>query len=115
MRALKMTVEHTQNLLTLSQYGKLETELEVTSDVMAEAGFLFSALYQRAEFKGNMDALRAHLFATAKGNLRCLPPTKDAFRLHVLRGLHQIAVSKRAHLSHPVYPTTTCFGPQVKH
>ena len=71
------------------------------------------ALYGRADFCGNLDELRAHLFGTTKGDLRCLPPTEDAFLQHILRGLHQIVVNKSAHDPVPEYPIATMFGRKV--
>ena len=71
------------------------------------------SLYDRNGFGGNLDALRAHLFANIKGDMRCLPPTEDAFQLHLRRALHQLAVCKRAHLSQPTYPAATDFGREV--
>ena len=62
------------------------------------------SLYDRNGFGGNLDALRAHLFANIKGDMLCPPPTEDAFQLHLRRALHQFAVCKRAHLSQPAYP-----------
>jgi hypothetical protein len=32
------------------------------------------SLYDRSDFGGNLDALRAHLFVSLKGDMRCLPP-----------------------------------------
>ena len=42
--------------------------------------------------------------------MRCLPPTEDAFQLHLRRPLHQLAVCKRAHMFPPIYPVPTDFG-----
>ena len=66
------------------------------------------------DFKGNLDELRAYLFVTRKGDLRSLPPTEDAFRLHVLRSLYQIAVWKQASETDPQLPNPCKFGREVK-
>ncbi|XP_060776579.1 uncharacterized protein LOC132886053 [Neoarius graeffei] len=67
----------------------------------------------RSDFVGTLDALRAHLFVNIKGDMRCLPPTEDAFLLHLRRALHQLAVCKRAHLVQPNHPAATEFGRQL--
>ena len=71
------------------------------------------SLYDRSDFGGNLDALRAHLFVSLKGDMRCLPPTEDAFLLHFRRALHQLAMCKRAHMVQPTYPAATDFGRQL--
>ena len=42
-----------------------------------------ASLYESSDFSGHVDALRAHLFGNIKGDMRCLPPTEDAFQLHL--------------------------------
>ena len=79
------------------------------------------SLYDRSDFGGNLDALRAHLFVSLKGDMRCLPPRcltlthqlKMPFLLHLRRALHQLAVCKRAHMVQPTYPAATDFGRQL--
>jgi len=71
------------------------------------------SLYDRSNFGGTLDALRAHLFVSIKGDMRCLPPTEDAFLLHLRRALRQLAVCKRAHMVKPTYPAATAFGRQL--
>jgi hypothetical protein len=90
-----------------------DSNIDLTSEVLDASRHFFVALYDRREFAGNLDVLRAHLFASRKGDLRSLPPTENAFRQHVLRSLHQLVVSKRAHISQPVYPDATIFGIQL--
>ena len=68
------------------------------------------ALYGGQTFS-SLAALRTHLFI-AGGNskdLRCLPPTEDSFRQHLLRCLYATLVQKRAHVPHPVLPVVTTF------
>ena len=79
-------------------------------DVVMAARRYMVSLYERSDFSGNLDALRAHLFGNIKGDMRCLPPTEDAFQLHLYRALHQLAVCKQAHMSLPTYPVATNFG-----
>ena len=74
-----------------------------------EARDFFVALYGREGFK-SLDVLRAHLWSSGKGDLRSLPPTEDAFRLHVSRALYQLLLYKRAYLPDPSMPIPTQFG-----
>ena len=108
-----MALETASKLLPLSQYGEPEEQLNMSDDIIHSARLYFLALYGNAEFPGNLNNLRAHLFATTKGDLRCLPPTENAFELHVLRSLHQIAISKSAHNPSPAYPSAAMFGRKV--
>lgn len=50
-----------------------------------------------------------HLFGNIKGDMHCLPPTEDAFQLHLQQALHQLAVCKQAHTFQPTYPSATDF------
>lgn len=99
-------------LLPPAKYGEPGQSLEVTESIIAAARQYFVLLYNRSDFD-TLDALRAHLFANTKGDLRCLPPTEDAFHLHVLRSLHQMIISKQAHLSEPLRPSATDFGRKI--
>jgi len=112
-RAYKAAVDHMADLLPLARYGDPEESLDVQDDVVTAARHYMTSLYDRSDFGGNLDALRAHLFGNIKGDMRCLPPTEDAFQLHLLRALHQLAVCKRAHLSQPTYPAATDFGREL--
>ena len=112
-RAYKTAVDHLADLLPLCRYGDPEKSLDIQEDVVTAARQYMVSLYDRNGFGGNLDALRAHLFANIKGDMRCLPPTEDAFQLHLRRALHQLAVCKRAHLSQPTYPAATDFGREV--
>lgn len=75
-----------------------EESLDVKEEITTAARQYMVSLYDRSDFVGTLDALRAHLFVNIKGDMRCLPPTEDAFLLHLHRALHQLAVCKRAHL-----------------
>ena len=63
---------------------------------------------------GSLNKLRCHLFMRSKSDIRSLPATEDAFHLHLLRALHQIAVCKRAAEMTPVLPVATEFGRTVE-
>ena len=87
--------------------------LDVLEDVVASVRYYMMSLYGRSYFGGNLDALRAHVFGQIRGDMRCLPPTEDAFLLHLRRALHQLAVCKRAHLYQPTDPPATDFGREL--
>ncbi|KAJ8403227.1 hypothetical protein AAFF_G00354440 [Aldrovandia affinis] len=97
--AYKTAVDHLEDLLPLCRYGDPGESLDVKEDVVTAARQYMVSLYERSDFSGNLDALRAHLFGNIKGDMRYLPPTEDAFQLHLRRALHQLAVCKRAHVS----------------
>jgi len=71
------------------------------------------SLYDRSDFGGNLDALRARLFGNIKGNMCCIPPTEDVIHSHLRRALHQLAILKRAQIFQPMYPVATDFGRQL--
>jgi len=112
-RAYKTAIDSLINLLLLARYGDPGESLEVHDDVITAARCYMMSLYDRSNFGGSLDALRAHLFGNIKGDMHCLPPTEDAFQLHLRRALHQLAVWKRAHISQPTYPTATDFGREL--
>lgn len=68
------------------------------------------ALYGKKDFPGSLDELRCHLFKTKKSDIRSLPPTSDAFRLHLRRALYQILIWKRATIPKLSLPPPTKFG-----
>ncbi len=112
-RAYTTAIKHLTDLLPLCRYGDPEESLEVQEEVITAARQYMVLLYDRSDFGGTLDALRAHLFVSIKGDMRCLPPTEDAFQLHLRRALHQLAVCKRAHMVQPTYPAATDFGRQL--
>ncbi|KAJ8377976.1 hypothetical protein AAFF_G00249660 [Aldrovandia affinis] len=111
--AYKTAVDHLEDLLPLCRYGDPGESLDVKEDVVTAARQYMVSLYERSDFSGNLDALQAHLFGNIKGDMRYLPPTEDAFQLHLRRALHQLAVCKRAHMSQPTYPVATDFGREL--
>ena len=96
--------------MPLCRYGDPEESQDVQEEVITAARRYMVSLYDRSDFGGTLDALRAHLFVSIKGDMRCLPPTADAFLLHLPRALHQLAVCQRAHMVQPTYPAATDFG-----
>ena len=112
-RAYKTAVDHLTNLLPLCRYGDPEESLEVREDVVTAARRYMLSLYERSDFGGNLDALRAHLFGNIKGNMRCLPPTEDVFHLHLCRALHQLAILKHTQMFQPMYPVAIDFGREL--
>ena len=81
--AYKTAVDHLKDLLPLCRYGDSGESLDVTEDVVTAAKLYMASLYESSDFSGHVDALRAHLFGNIKGDMRCLPPTEDAFQLHL--------------------------------
>jgi len=110
-RALKIIAQQLNNLKKFGGFG--EDPSITTEEGINEARFFFKCLYGRPDFVGNLDNLRAHIFATTDNDLRFLPSTEDAFYQHVLRTLMQISVNKASHLSNPEYPDPTQFGRHV--
>ena len=91
----------------LSEFGL--DEWVVIDDALAEARHLFSLMYGRSDIR-NMNEFRQHVFARSKSDLRSLPPTEDAFLLHVKRCLLQIGVYHTAYKCQPNCPPATEFG-----
>jgi hypothetical protein len=113
-QALAVALTNMTRLSDLGRFAEPGTDYElVSAAVMAASRYFFAALYGRCDFSGSIDELRAHLFATSKGDLRALPPTEDAFKLHVLRSLNQIIVCKTAHMPMPNYPDPLQFGRHI--
>lgn len=113
-RALKIIGEHSSNLAKFGAYGdrSIVTPDQV-DEAISEARFFFKCLYNKPDYSGNLDTLRAHLFATTANDLRYLPPTEDAFHQHVLRALIQISINRSSHCSYTEYPDPTHFGRHV--
>lgn len=96
-KAAIVALQFLNRLPLLSSFGFGD---HVTDDLVAEAREFFCTLYGRPGFS-SLDKLRAHLFASSKRDLRSLPPTEDAFRLHLLRSLCQFNLYKQAFLTNP--------------
>lgn len=91
-QAYATAVKHLTDLLPLCGYGDPEESLDVEEEVITAARQYMVSLYDRSDFDGTLDALRAHLFVSIKGDVHCLSPTEDAFLLHLRQALHQLAV-----------------------
>jgi len=109
-QAYTTAIEHLTDLLLQCRYGGPEESLDVQEQVIIATRRYMVSLYDRSDFGGTLDALRAHLFVSIKGDMRCLPPTEDAFLLHVHQTLHQLVVCKQAHMVQPNYPAASDFG-----
>lgn len=110
-RALKVALDCHRILEPFAEYGLLpECNLDVSEAILDSACRYTCALYGKRNFQGSMDELRCHMFRTTKSDIRSLPPTSDAFCLHVKRALYQILIWKRATLSKISLPTPTGFG-----
>ena len=98
-------------LTWLDAFPTLQREdFTVTEAIKAEATLVFAALYGKRGHDCSLNTLRQHIFASSKSDLRMLPPTDDAFNLHLLRALYQLALYKTAHLSNPALPPAIEFG-----
>ena len=107
-KAATVGINMAGSLQHLSSYADNGT-FEVTEQVVRDATFFFTALYgKKGEY--NLNILREHMYASSKSDLRILPPTDDAFHLHLLRALYQLALYKTAYLSDMNLPPPTDFG-----
>ena len=109
-RIAELALQNMDQLKPLADYGAPGNLHPIGDDVFQAARTFFIKLYATHDFNGDLNALRAHMFGTIKGDLRNLPPTESAFHFHVLRALHQMVVSKRAHLSDPILPDPLLYG-----
>ena len=71
-RAYKATIDRLQELQPLAKYGNDSEGLNVQDSVISSARLYVMALYDRNNFEGNLDALRAHMFGNIKGGMRPL-------------------------------------------
>ena len=95
--------------LLLAEYGETMEPLDTSQDY-APAEELVNSLYGFKDFPGNLDDLRACMYGISKSDIRYLPLTQDAFKLHVQCAVNQILRWKTAHLSNVVYLSPTLFG-----
>ena len=91
-----------------------ESDNKLTADVIDQARQLFMAVYsssyETSKFT-NLAELRAHKFLKSGGvDLKRLPPTEDAFRLHLERAAYACIVDKTAHKQIPVLPDPQEYG-----
>lgn len=108
-KAAAVAIDMVGRLPNLAAYGSSE-DFTVTEAIKAEATLLFAALYGERGHDCSLNTLRQHMFASTKSDLRMLPQTDDAFNLHLLRALYQLALYETAHLSNPALPPATEFG-----
>ena len=94
---------------SLASYGQYDPSCDDPMEVEFEpARRLFVSLYGKQGYN-DMNHPRAHMYGS-KSDLCHLPPTEDAFKLHILRGLYQLIIWKSAHLSDAKYPDVCLFG-----
>ena len=108
-KAAAVAIDMVGRLPNLAAYGSSD-DFTVTEAIKAEATLVFAALYGKRSHDCSLNTLRQHMFASSKSDIRMLPPTDDAFNLHLLRALYQLALCKAAHLSNPALPPATEFG-----
>ena len=73
-RACQTALNCKEHLKPLENYGECGRDLTVTPYVLDAVRLFFIRLYTSHEFNGDLNALRAHLLATAKGDLRISGP-----------------------------------------
>ena len=109
-RALKVALECHDDLQAFSDYGMPGSDTKVSDAIYMSASKYMNALYGQKDFSGSLDDLRCQLFRLKKSDIRSLPPTSDAFRLHLMRALYQIIIWKRATSTTLSLPQPTDFG-----
>ena len=97
-----------------STFGRENTGMIIRKVRIDKERDFFFTLYGREGFK-SLDLLRAHIWSSGhsssgKGNIRSLPPTEDAFKLHMFRALYQLSLYIISHLADPNLPVPTQFG-----
>ena len=87
---------------------------EISADVLEVSRKFMCSLYGKKDFTGSLDELRCHLFQTKRSDIRFLPPTTDAFYLHLKRALYQVLIWKRATSETLMLPPPTDFGRTIR-
>jgi len=95
-----------RSIPNIAHFG-LGADISVSESVFTEARTFFTLLYGKNDQFDTMDMLRQHVFASGRPDLRYLPPTEDAFRLHIKRCLYQLALYQRARESDLSLPPPT--------
>lgn len=113
-RALTISLESDKTLEPLAEYGMPGVSTEVSEAIEESARKYICALYRRKDFPGSLDELRCHLFQSKNSDIRSIPPTSNAFSLHLMRALYQILIWKRATSNRLELPPPTDFGRQLK-
>ena len=108
-KAAAVAIDMVGRLPNFAGYGSSE-DFTVTEAIKAEATLVFAVLYGKRGHDCSLNTLRQHMLASSKSDLRMLPPTDDAFNLHLLRALYQLTLYKTAHLINPAHPPATEFG-----
>ena len=112
--ALKIALDCDKILQPLAEYGMPGISTEILDAIKESALKYICALYGRKYFSGSLDELRCHLFQTKTSDIRSIPPTSDAFYLHLMRSLYQILIWKRATSTRLMLPSPTDFGRHMK-
>jgi hypothetical protein len=107
-KVAKLALHMVKDLPHLAEYG-IDNDLKITEDVKSDARKYVSSLYCKDSQFCSLNMLRQHLFAKSWSDLRSLPPTEDAFHLHLLRSLYEIALYKRAYCCELDLPPVTDF------
>ncbi|XP_030833483.1 uncharacterized protein LOC105441519 [Strongylocentrotus purpuratus] len=98
---------------TIEQFGENPADV-VSGDLIKEARAITTAVYTSASDDFNesdLGKIRAYKFLNNRSTLlRLLPPTEDAFLLHVKRAALATMIDKTAHIAKPQIPAWTEFG-----
>ena len=90
-KAAAVAINMVGRLANLAAYGSSE-DFTVTEAIKAEATLVFAVLCGKRGHHCNPNTLRQHMFASSKSDLRMLPPTNNAFNLHLLRALYYVTL-----------------------
>ena len=98
---------------TLQSFGDNPTD-EVTDDIIKQARDFTITVYTTAAdhfADSDLGKLRTYKFLNNRSTLlKLLPPTEDAFLLHLKRAALATIIDKNAHIAKPRIPSCTDFG-----
>jgi len=95
----------------LESYGDNDNDEKPNELLYNNARNLLMMAYGGKDEFMSLTSMRAHMFMRNKTrDLRCLPPTEDAFQMHLLRTLIATIEQKQAHVSEPQIPSPELFG-----
>lgn len=102
-----------RNTPAVVDYGDNQANA-ITGDLITQARELTIDVYttKSDQFEdSDLEKLRAYKFLNNKSTLlKLLPPTEDAFLLHLNRAAHATIIDKNAHIAKPNIPSCTEFG-----
>lgn len=84
----------------------------ISNPLFDEARLVITTLYGKQHFHC-LDELREHMFSSSKSDLKAMPPTEDAFKLHIKHALYTVILYKNASQANLVLDDATLYGRQV--